>query len=87
MKKVFEKYGLVNVLISSACIMVFLLNSILVSKATLVAINENIAAAYALNFFGDGKGCWANGVACPMLHALKTCNYGECLHISICMQA
>lgn len=56
MKKVFEKYGLVNVLISSACIMVFLLNSILVSKDTLLAINENIAAAYALNFFGGWEG-------------------------------
>lgn len=50
MKKIREKYGLVNLIICLLCIIILIINSICVSKNSLYEISDNIIAAYCLNF-------------------------------------
>ena len=56
MRKVIDKYGLINVIISLICCVVFILNCLFITKASLININENIAIAWLLNFFGGCEG-------------------------------
>ena len=56
MKKISEKYGLVNLIISLLCIIILIMNSICVSKNSLYEISDNIIAAYCLNFLAGCQG-------------------------------
>ena len=56
MRKIIDKYGLINVTISLICCVVFILNCLFITKASLININENIAIAWLLNFFAGCEG-------------------------------
>ena len=56
MRKIVDKYGLINVIISLSCCIVFILNCLFITKASLININENIAIAWWLNFFAGCEG-------------------------------
>lgn len=56
MKKIIDEYGLINVIISLICCVVFILNCLFITKASLININENIAIAWLLNFFAGCEG-------------------------------
>ena len=55
-RKIIDKYGLINVTISLICCVVFILNCLFITKASLININENIAIAWLLNFFAGCEG-------------------------------
>lgn len=56
MKKIIQKYGQANTAISAVCILFFLLNSVLVSRDTLLTINDHITVAFVLNFLAGWEG-------------------------------
>lgn len=56
MKKMIEKYGRANVIITVICCIFFLLNSVLISQADLLNINENTVIAWLLNFLAGCEG-------------------------------
>ena len=56
MKKIREKYGLVNLIICLLCIIILIINSICVSKNSLYEISDNIIVAYCLNFLAGCQG-------------------------------
>ena len=56
MRKIIDKYGLINVIISLICCVVFILNCLFITKASLININENIAIAWLLNFLAGCEG-------------------------------
>ena len=56
MRKIIDKYGLINVIISLICCVVFILNCLFITKASLININENIAIAWVLNFLAGCEG-------------------------------
>ena len=56
MRKIIDKYGLINVIISLICCVVFILNCLFITKASLININENIAVAWLLNFLAGCEG-------------------------------
>ena len=66
MKKITEKYGLVNLIICLMCTIIMVINSICVSKNSLYEISDNIITAYCLNFLQGVKECWENGEVCHM---------------------
>jgi len=55
-RKIIDKYGLINVIISLICCVVFILNCLFITKASLININENIAVAWLLNFLAGCEG-------------------------------
>lgn len=56
MKKLIEKYGLVNCIIVGLCIVAFVINSSVVDKSSLYEISDNITVAYLLNFLAGCQG-------------------------------
>lgn len=56
MKKLIEKYGLVNCIIVMVCILALVINSLAVDKSSLYEISDNITVAYILNFFAGCQG-------------------------------
>ena len=56
MKKIIEKYGLVNCTIVLICTIVLRLNSVIVEKQALLEISDNVAVAYVLNFLAGCQG-------------------------------
>ena len=76
-RKIIDKYGLINVIISLICCVVFILNCLFITKASLININENITIAWLLNFFGGVRAFLANGVVCHTLPLLKNYNCGD----------
>ena len=56
MKRIFEKYGKVNVVISIICICVLILNSIFVDTNVLKQLSDNTIIAYIINFAAGCEG-------------------------------
>ena len=56
MKKIREKYGLVNLIICLLCIIILVINSIFISKNSLYEISDNLITAYCLNFLAGCQG-------------------------------
>ncbi|MCQ2528410.1 MAG: rhomboid family intramembrane serine protease [Saccharofermentans sp.] len=56
MKKLINKYGLANAVISIICCVVFILNCLFITKDALLNINDNIFVAYLLNFLAGCEG-------------------------------
>ena len=56
MKKIIEKYGLINCTIVLICTIVLLLNSVIVEKQAILEISDNVVVAYILNFLAGCQG-------------------------------
>jgi len=56
MKKLIEKYGLVNCIIVIICSIVLCINSVAVEKSSLYEISDNPTIAYILNFLAGCQG-------------------------------
>lgn len=56
MKKLIDKFGTINTVISLICCFVFLLNNVLITKEALLNISDNLAVAYLLNFLAGCEG-------------------------------
>ena len=56
MKKLIDKFGMINIVISFICCFAFLLNNVLITKEALLNISDNLAVAYLLNFLAGCEG-------------------------------
>lgn len=56
MKKLIDKFGMINIVISFICCFAFLLNSVLITRESLLNISDNLAVAYLLNFLAGCEG-------------------------------
>lgn len=79
MKKLIEKYGLVNCIIVLLCIVVLVINSLIVDKSSLYEISDNITIAYLLNFFAGCQGMLGQWGSMSFEKVFSECQVWRCV--------
>lgn len=79
MKKLIKKYGLVNCIIVTLCLVVFVINSLIVDKSNLLEISDNITIAYILNFLAGCQGILGQWGSMSFAKVFYECQVWRCV--------